>query len=639
MRRLILFHFFDPQGIVDDSVLHVLRALRPHAAHLMVVSNSALDDDQLGRLEQIVDEVRQRENVGYDVVAFRETLDQLGPERLAEYDELMFTNCTYFGPVGSFDDAFAQVDGDETLDFWGLTEHAEVVPHPWLADEPRMPAHIQSHWLAVRRSVFDTEVFRDFWRTIPSAPTYLEAVSLYEARFTQYFLDAGFRHRVLYPAADYPTRHPVMETPGLLLRDGCPIVKRRLLFRDSNHLERDGLLGREVVAQMEAAGYPVDLLYANLARTVQPRALATNLGLLEVLPAVDQGYDREHPLRVVAVAHIYYPEMTDEILDRFETLPPGWDLVVTTPEAERADAVRAILDRRGIEGDVRLVDNRGRDISAFYVGCRDLIEGDDYDLIVKLHSKKSPQDAPGVGDLFKRHLFENLLASPGHTANVLRLFQQHRTLGMVFPPVVHIGYPTLGHAWFLNKRPAQAEAERLGIHVPFDDSTPLAAYGSMFIARPAALRPMLRGGYDYADFPDNSGYTDGALTHVLERLVSYGSLSAGMHVREVLTPELAAINYRFLEYKTQSVTARLDDGYALEQIAQLRHLKATAVQAVKLQRQLTRVREKMGRIKDRNTALREQLARATAQQEVAPRPVLKRALGPAYRAVRRAGRR
>lgn len=634
MRRVILYQFFDPQGIVDDFVLHTLRGFRDHADHIFVVSNSALDAHERGRLDEVADRVWERENTGYDVWAFKEALELLGPGRLAEYDELLLTNCSYYGPVVSFDDVFARADADTDVDFWGLTEHAEMEPHPWLPEEPRMPAHIQSHWIAVRRTMFDSEEFREFWADMPPTPTYLEAVSLYEARFTQHFLDAGYRARVLFPQADFPSQHPIMDNPTLMLRAGCPMVKRRALFRDSLYLEGRGVIGREVVSLMEEAGYPVDLLYANLARTGQPRAVATNLGLLEVLPEVDLGYDRERPLRVVAVAHIYYPEMTDEILDRFETLPPGWDLVVTTPETQRAAAIREVLDRRGVKGEVRLVDNRGRDISAFYVGCRDLIEGDDYDLIVKLHSKKSPQDAAGVGDFFKRHLFENLLASPGYTANVLRLFQHHVSLGMVFPPVVHVGYPTMGHAWFRNREPAAREAQRLGIHVPFDDSTPLSAYGSMFIARPAALRPMLRGGYEYGDFPDDSGYTDGALTHVLERLVSYGCLNEGLHVREVLTPELAGVNYRFLEYKHQAVASHLA-GYPGEQIAELARLRRDEVNLRKLRAREQKLRLQIKQARKQVRAHEAAERPRGLRQRVGSRPAVARALGPVYRSARR----
>ena len=87
---------------------------------------------------------------------------------------------------------------------------------------------------------------------------------------------------------------------------------------------------------MAERGYPMDHLYRNLARTAKPRWLATNLGLLEVLPEVDLGYDHANPLRVVGIAHIFYPEMTDEIVDRFDHLPHDYDLVVTTTDPDKA---------------------------------------------------------------------------------------------------------------------------------------------------------------------------------------------------------------------------------------------------------------------------------------------------------------
>ena len=190
-----------------------------------------------------------------------------------------------------------------------------------------------------------------------------------------------------------------------------------------------------------------------------------------------------------------------------------------------------------------------------------------------------PQDPPNVSELFKRHMFENLLSSRGYAANVLRLFQQHRSLGMVVPPVYHIAYPTLGHAWFLNKPKAEAEAERLGIHVPFDDTTPVAAYGSMFIARPEALRALSSAGYTHEDFPDESGYADGALTHVVERLMTYAVLGSGHHVREVMNAELAATNYKYLEYRAIAIGAKLP-AHPLAQLRRISKLKKIRKQAV-----------------------------------------------------------
>ena len=224
---------------------------------------------------------------------------------------------------------------------------------------------------------------------------------------------------------------------------------------------------------MDERGYPMDQVYRNLARTSKPRWLATNMGCWTCCPRWTSATTATTRCAWSAIAHIFYPEMTDEIVDQLDQLPHDYDLVVTTTDPEKEAVISAALDRRGRSADIRVVkSNRGRDISAFFIDCSDVLESGDYDLVVKLHSKKQPQDTPNVRELFKRHMFENLLSSPGYAANVLRLFQQQPTLGMVFPPVYHIAYPTLGHAWFLNKPRAEEEAETARDHTSRSTTTP-----------------------------------------------------------------------------------------------------------------------------------------------------------------------
>ena len=200
--------------------------------------------------------------------------------------------------------------------------------------------------------------------------------------------------------------------------------------------------------------------------------------------------------------------------------------------------------------DVRVVKNRGRDVGALFIGLRDVVIDGDYDYVCRLHSKVSPQDVYG-GRHFKSHLFENLLASPVYVGNLLSLFESEPRMGMAMPPVVHIGYPTLGNAWFTNKPAAAKWAKQLGIRVPFDEYTPLAAYGSMYWFRPEALSLLFNAKLGWSDFAEEPNYGDGGLAHVLERLVAYACHQNGFYAKAVMTPRRAAESYVKLEYKLQ----------------------------------------------------------------------------------------
>ena len=556
-KRVVVYVVWDRRGGVDDYVPHALAGMRDDAAHILVVVNGSLSDEGRARLEPVCDDILVRENRGFDIWAHKEALAHLG-DRLSEFDELILTNDTWFGPIRPYGPVLERMAAQE-LDFWGMTDHAREEPNPFTG-KGVLEYHLQSFWIAVRRAMFLSAEWRAYWDALPEMPDYFDAVLAHEAVFTSHFARHGFVHDVAFPSAGYPTDHPALFNGDLLLADGCPILKRRPFFHYPPFMDRHAVSGRMLAAEVEGYGYPMPVLWQNLARNVAPKILNADAGMLEVLPDVDVGYDRDRPLRVVAILHIFYVDMTDEMLDRVDTLPGAYDLVVTTPDEGRASEIRKIVARRGARGDVdvRVVaSNDGRDQSAFLIGCRDILLSDDYDIVVKLHSKKTPQDGFNIGRHFKAQQFRNLLDGPGYTANLLALFQKEPGLGLVYPPMIHIGYPTMGRAWWANKDPAAELCEQLGIRVPLDDVSPLAPFGSMMVARPEALRLLVEHEWTYADFGGAEAYRDGGLAHVLERMPSYAAGELGYHTRTVATADYMASSHTALEYKLDQLSATL----------------------------------------------------------------------------------
>ena len=571
MKRAGIFLFFDPQGLVDDYIVECLTSLREYLDEILVVSNSPLDDTARERLLKGATEVFERENTGFDVGGYRDGIARFGWDRLGQIDELILFNYTFFAPINPWKNLFDRVEAAGAVDFWGITEHDEVRPHPFLA-ATRMPRHIQSHWIAVRNPLLSSPDFRKYWDEMPPIRSYNDSIQWHESRFTEYFGDLGYTHVVAYPREDYPSRNPVFDNASLLLADGCPILKRRNLFHDPLYLDRHAIIGADMLELAERAGYDTDLILTNLARTSRPRDLVTNAGLTTVVPPrADQAtLDAAASLKVLAVAHIFYADMADEILDRLSVLPAGYHLVATTSNEENKALIEARAQERGVDADVRVVSsNRGRDIGAFLVDCGDVLTSGEYDVVVKIHSKKSVQDDYNAAQLFKEHLYDNLLASSDHVAGILADFAAHPGLGMAIAPMPHMGYPTMGHAWFANRQPAREFAKRVGITVPFDDDQPLAPYGSMFIARPEALSLLTGAGLVPEDFPEEGGYKDGSLAHVIERLLAYAVLSRGYYVRPVMTPKWAGVYYGYLEYKL-AATSSMMPAFAIDQVSFLK---------------------------------------------------------------------
>lgn len=567
-RRIVFYLLHDSRGDVDDYIVYKLRELRPFAEHIFVVVNGSLTDEGRSRLEPVADTIWVRENVGFDVWGYKTALARFGAEKLAEYDELILMNYTWFGPVRSFAPLFERMDA-QPLDFWGLTDYGEETPNPYTRTGI-LHRHIQSHWIAVRKTMFTSEAWREYWDTMPMITTYTESILTHESRFTHHFEQLGFVSGVAYSVDDYPSQHPALLNADLLMDDGCPALKRRAFFHYPPYLDRYAVIGRWTIEKAESYGYPVAMLYQNLAKNSPPKSLYADASMMEVLPDVDVSYDPARPLKTAAVVHIFYEDMTDELLDRLVMLPDSFDLYITTTDEAKKSVIEETLARRADDkiahSEVRILpSNRGRDLSAFFIACRDVLEVGRYDLIVKIHSKKTVQDSYNAGRYFKYQQLDNVLHSPGYAANAVALFQKEQGLGLAFPPMIHIGYPTMGRGWYANRQPAEALAKELGITVPFDEISPLAPYGCFWFARPEALKILTDHEWQYDDYASPDQHHDGSLAHVQERLIAYAAAERGYHTRTISTVEHTAISHAALDFKLDQMGATMP-GYPIDQI-------------------------------------------------------------------------
>lgn len=286
---------WDAHGRADTATRFALAHLRPHAEHLIVVSNGQLQPESREFLAAVADEVMERENTGFDVGAYRAALEHVGLTSPG-FDEVLLTNYTWFGPIPpspgddtGFAPMFAAAERLDA-DAWGLTEHGPISPDPYRL-RGTLPAHLQSHFIAVRRPVLDSDAWRAHWDDMPPVRSYADSVRFHEAALTPRLREAGFRVRALYPRPLRPGEHapaanPAMERPLELLEFGCPVVKRRLAWHDPVELDHRGVVAAEVFGRMRALGYP-DACIQDAVTGANPRVIATNLGWSATIPDGD----------------------------------------------------------------------------------------------------------------------------------------------------------------------------------------------------------------------------------------------------------------------------------------------------------------------------------------------------------------
>ena len=604
-RGLVYFHF-DPHHQVRDYVVAALSSLRPHANHILLVSNSPISEVDRARLATCCDEILPRPNEGLDAGAYRAGLEHLGWERLADFDELILTNHTYYAPLRPWEEVLTRAAGWGDISFWGMTEHATMRPHPFLAQR-ELPRHLQSHWIAVRRRLLTDPAFREYWEQMPRVSSYRDSIQWHESRFTGHFAELDHTWQVAFPVDRYCSENPAIEEAPALLVDGCPLLKRRALFHDPLHQDRQAVVGGELLEAAARAGYSEDLILSDVVHTAAARDLIVNAGLTEVVTgcvpgAAGAGAETSSPERRPTGCVVVHVPAGREALERAEadglaqrlaSLPAHWRVVVTSPERLDAADLERVTGRRPSqedtqedsahgEGDVsfRLVrDLDPRGTIAFLTQCDDLWDpgraagGDDGDeggdggpLVLRITVGPPPVPGTRADDVAHRQALDCLLDSPGYTAGLIDLFARHPGLGVAMPAAGHIGQAHGGPTWDGLAGAAKALSRRLGLSAELDPLAPVAPPGAMFMARPEALRTLSEGAKELVRLTDQAaaGVEQSAerlrrarAAEVLELLTVYAAMSSGFHPREVLTPVWAGWLYGALAYKHRVVTADL----------------------------------------------------------------------------------
>ena len=600
-RGLVYFHF-DPHHQVRDYVLAALSSLRPHADHVLLVSNSPIGEADRVRLETCCDEILQRPNEGLDAGAYRAGLEHLGWDRLADFDELILTNHTYYAPLRPWEEVLTRAAGWGDISFWGMTEHAAMRPHPFLAQR-ELPRHLQSHWIAVRRRLLTDPAFREYWEQMPPVSSYRDSIQWHESRFTGHFAELGHTWQVAFPVDRYRSENPAIEEAPALLADGCPLLKRRALFHDPLHQDRQAVVGGELLEAAVAAGYSEDLILSDVVHTAAARDLIVNAGLTEVVTGCVPGAagaaaetsppERRHSgcvvVHVPAGREAVERAEANGLARRLASVPAHWRVVVTSPTHLDAADLERVTGRRPSpedsahgEGDVsfrpvRDLDPRGT--IAFLTQCDDLwdpgcaADGDDGDeddggdpLVLRV--TVGPTSGPGTraDDVAHRQALDCLLDSPGYVAGLIDLFARHPGLGVAMPAAGHIGQAHGGATWDGLAGAATALSRRLGLTVELDPLAPVVPVGAMFLARPAALRTLSEGAKELVRLTEQAAPSAeqsverlkrARAAEVLELLTVYAAMSSGYHPREVLTPTWAGRLYGALAHKHRVVTADL----------------------------------------------------------------------------------
>lgn len=559
-KRLAIYFFYDRRGVVDGYVPYFLNDLKKNVSEIMIVCNGKLDIAGKEKLEQY-GKVLVRENKGFDVWAYKTALETYGWDKLEEFDEVIMLNNTIMGPVYELSETFEKMD-QKDLDFWGLTEYFKIKGDPFgYSPYGYLPDHIQSHWIACRRPLVSSKEFHDYWENMSMIEDYAQAVGKHESIFTKTFADMGYKWGVSVEMEDLRnySGYPLMMCPKKLIKERrCPIFKKRSFF----HMESDFLKNTTGEQTSELfdylryeTNYDVNMIWDTLLPNYHQFDLVKNMNLVYILPT--NQYNRElleeqtKENKVALVMHLFFEDLLEESYHYVASMPQNSDIYLTTDTEKKKEAIEKVFAKLPCNKlEVRVIQNRGRDVSSLLVGVKDVIM--QYDIVCFAHDKKTAQVKPGtMGASFAYKCFENTLSNKMYVANVINTFVNNPRMGILSPPEPNHGafYPTIGFEWGPNFDITRKLARELGIRVPMNAVvSPVAPLGTMFWFRPKALKPLFDKDWDYKDFPPEPNKIDGTLLHAVERVYPFAAQQAGYYPAIGMTDKFAAIEYNNLRF-------------------------------------------------------------------------------------------
>ncbi len=317
-KRCFICTFWEKRGIVRDYFSYYIKALAEISEKVIVVVNGEITDEGRKTLLNIKNtEVLQRENHGLDFGAYKAGIEYIGYDNLDEYDELILTNCTCYGPVYPLTDMFDKMENTD-CDFWGITKNVEH------------NSHIQSYFICINKKMFSSAAFKEYWNDLMLYDDFWDEVRNHEIKFTNHFEKLGFKSGsyIDFNFVKEMEINPQLYPEILLERYKLPLIKRKSFignYNDTKICRFSSSLPNILTDYISKnTGYDINMIYQDIIAVHPMSVIQDFFNLYYVLPSKFINSENSNKIKKIAlILHIYYEDLIDYCLKYVKSLPGG----------------------------------------------------------------------------------------------------------------------------------------------------------------------------------------------------------------------------------------------------------------------------------------------------------------------------
>lgn len=419
-KRLGVFIFYDRDSIIDDYVIYMLDSLNQAVDNILFISNSKLDNDELKKIDKYNIDINIRDNIGLDAGAFKYAYDKYGRDYFNQYDEVILLNDTFFGPFKPFKDIINSMN-DKDIDFWGLTANYDSEDGTGAAIDGYIHSHIQTYFVAYRKSVVSSDFFNNYWTSYKIAKnnSFTTVVNNHESYFTYRLEQAGFIWDTYidlshYKKEDYKFNYNIYgySSYTLLNNYNCPFIKRKnFAFYKQEALYMNN--GLDTVKSLEwiknNTNYDINMIYKNIIRLYNPVDLYQSLNMNFIVSASKNKYDK----KVLLLCNIANKK--------------AYNIVKNNIESLNAVDIKLISNIYKYDKNIDYYDNFSN-----YLKSNKVISKYDYVCIVNIDSKTD--NFSEVYDSNNIRIIDNAIKNDEYINGVINIFEENSSLGILYLP-------------------------------------------------------------------------------------------------------------------------------------------------------------------------------------------------------------
>lgn len=526
MKSICLFAGYDSEGVIHDYVVYYISKLSEFS-DVYYMADCEMQEEELGKLAPYVKGAYAQRHGKYDFGSWQELVRRIGWEKIREYDRLILSNDSCYGPLCPLLPIMEEMEGRQ-VDFWGMTRNLDPQPH------------LQSYFLVFNKRCLQGRELRDFLLNVKEEKDAKQVILKYEIPLTQYMEFHGYRSDAYVKCIVEDDLNRYTYSLPKLFR--FPFIKVKNMKSADTHDFEGGEDSSEFFQQFP--DYPSSLITAHTGQPFPKKKAGKVVAEEKNSEITDFLRDRVN-IRIFVHFHIHYHEQIPYYLEKLKSLSRyDYDLYVTM--TERDDFSEAILHNFKPSVIIRTVENRGYDVGPFISAIAET-PLEEYDFVIKLHTKGF-QGASGLFledfsvDFFRWRdaLVDAFLSSEKVFNDCILMMKADKSIGIISDARLTLPYNVESPPEGDKPEAIFEEAERL-IDLESRELSFEFVAGTIFLAKASLFMPIKNARVSIEEFELSvaTGGEEFSKAHLYERLFGLMTYAAGLKICKI-SPQLDA---------------------------------------------------------------------------------------------------